>query len=320
MFFKKKNIPDSKRVRRPDYPAAGAGATPVFSYHAQAPREPVTGMRRATRLLWSAQAADAKPSPRQDPRRAPKRVAAVAAVVLVVALVLNSIFLTRNPTIVVHSQADGSQLLLRSQDVYQEAARAVLAGSLANTNKITIDTGKVAAELQKQFPELGYVSVVLPVFGRQPVVRVQTVQPALVLASSRTGGVFLVDDSGRAVMEAAAVAASVKQKLPVVQDQSGLALSVGDSALPRGNVSFITEVVGQLSAKGLKVVSMVLPASSSELDVRIEGAPYTVKFNLRGDARVGVGAFLAVKQHLEREGKTPGSYIDVRVDNKAYYR
>ena len=87
-----------------------------------------------------------------------------------------------------------------------------------------------------------------------------------------------------------------------------------------GNIDFITEVVGQLSAKSLKVVSMVLPGGASELDIRVEGAPYTVKFNLRGDARAEAGAFLAVKQHLERENKTPGSYIDVRVPNKAYYR
>jgi uncharacterized Ntn-hydrolase superfamily protein len=56
------------------------------------------------------------------------------------------------------------------------------------------------------------------------------------------------------------------------------------------------------------------------LHLRIEGKAYLVKFNLRGDAREEAGAFLAVKQHLERAGKTPEQYIDVRVDNKTYYR
>jgi hypothetical protein len=121
-------------------------------------------------------------------------------------------------------------------------------------------------------------------------------------------------------MDAAKVAASVKEKLVVVQDQSALAVTAGASALPSDDIGFITEVIGQLAAKNLHVSSLVLPGGVRELDVRIEGAPYTVKFNLRGDARVEAGAFMAVKQQLERENKTPGSYIDVRVDNKAYYR
>jgi hypothetical protein len=247
-------------------------------------------------------------------------VLAVSAVILVVALAADSLFLTRNPAIVVHEQADGKQLLLRSQDTYQEAARAVLLGSLANTTKLTINTSKVAAELQKQFPELAEVSVVLPVIGRQPVVHIQTARPALLLASSRTGGVFLLDDSGRAVMDAAKVTDAVKQHLPVIQDQSGLSVTVGGSALPGDNVSFITEVIGQLAAKSIQISSMVLPAGASELDIRVGGAPYVIKFNLKGDARAEAGAFLAVKQQLGRENKTPGSYIDVRVENKAYYK
>lgn len=232
----------------------------------------------------------------------------------------DGLFLVRNPAIVVHEQADGRQFLLRGRDVYQEAAQDILNDSLANTTKLTINTDKIAQAMEARFPELGQVSVVLPVLGRQPTVHIQTVRPALMLASSRTGGVFLLDDSGRAVMDAAKVTDAVKRDLPVVQDQSGLPVAVGKSALPRDNVSFITEVIGQLKAKNIRVSSLVLPAGVSELDVRVEGLSYMVKFNLRGDARAEAGAFLAVKQHLERENKTPASYVDVRVDNKAYYQ
>jgi hypothetical protein len=244
----------------------------------------------------------------------------VAAIILVVALALNGLFIARDPALVVHEMADGRQLLLRPRETYQEAARDVLASSLANTNKITVDTGKVAHELQEQFPELGHVSVVLPIIGRQPVIHIQTARPALLLASGQAGGVFLLDESGRAIMDAAKVAATVKEKLPVVQDQSGLRVTIGGSALPSNNIDFITEVIGQLAAKKIRISSMVLPLGASELDIRIEGASYMIKFNLRGNAREETGAFLAVKQQLERESKVPSSYIDVRVDNKAYYR
>jgi hypothetical protein len=317
MIFGKKKSNDSRRVRQPGL-SGGLGTKPVFSYHAQSARTEPTGIRKATKLFWAS--AGAKPSPRQDPRRWPRRVLAVSLLIFVAALAIHSLFLGREPVIVVHEQADGRQVLLRSQKTYQEAARATLGSSFMNSNKLTINTSRVAGDMKKQFPELAHVSVVLPLIGRQPTIHILTVQPALLMTSSATGGVFLVDDSGRAVMEAMDVAASVKQKLPVVQDESGLPIVAGKSALPSDNIAFITEVVGQFAAKNLKITAMVLPVGASELDVRIEGAPYMVKFNLRGDARAEVGTFLAVKQHLEREGKTPGSYIDVRVDNKAYYR
>src|SRR5690606_15622108 len=110
--------------------------------------------------------------------------------------------------------------------------------SLANTNKLTINTGQITRELQERFPELAHVSVVLPIFGSRPAIHIQTARPALVLASGNTGGVFLVDDSGRAIMDAAKVGASVKNKLPVVQDQSGLSVAVGSGALPCSNIDF----------------------------------------------------------------------------------
>jgi len=54
--------------------------------------------------------------------------------------------------------------------------------------------------------------------------------------------------------------------------------------------------------------------------VKVKGVPYNVKFNLMGDARAEAGTYLAVKQRLEAGHVTPGSYIDVRVDERAYYK
>ncbi len=319
MWLKKnKSDKGAARTRQP-VGSGGLGVRPVFSYHSKSAPGAQTGKRRDKRLPWATNAEPAASSRPPKPRSR-KRILVVAAVVCTAVLMVANLFLSRDPAIVVHPQADGSQLLLRDQEVYQDAARAVMSGSIANASKMTIDTAKVAKDIQKQFPELGLTSVVLPVIGRQPVVHIQTARPVLVLASSAAGGVFLVDEQGRAIMEAAKASDAVKQKLPVVQDQSGLSVAVGDGVLPKSNIDFITEVVGQLSAKDIKVVSMVLPAGTSELNIRVEGVPYSVRFNLRGDARAEAGAFLAVKQHLEREKKTPSSYIDVRVPNKAYYR
>jgi hypothetical protein len=52
----------------------------------------------------------------------------------------------------------------------------------------------------------------------------------------------------------------------------------------------------------------------------MNGVGYFVKFNLHGNAREEAGAFLAVKEYLESSHKTPGEYVDVRVENRAYYK
>lgn len=314
MFFRKKA--DQPRRMRP-FKTEGLSAQPVFSYHARSARtEP--GAKRS-KLLW-VNAAEKPASPRKPASSRSKRVVVVAGVILAVALVLNGLFLSRNPLVMPLAEAaDGRQALLRSQSTYQQAAQAIFGSSLANTNKLTVDTARVAEEMRRQFPELEQVSVALPLFGRQPVIYIQPAKPVLLFRASN-GGVFVLDSQGRAVMDASQVRRPDKLGLPVIEDQSGLPVTAGSTALPSSNIAFITEVVGQLKAKRLKPTSLTLPAGASQLDVRLEGIRYYVKFNLRGDARVEAGAFLAVKKHLERTKKTPGSYIDVRVENRAYYR
>lgn len=235
------------------------------------------------------------------------------------ALLVNSLFLSRSTEIISLTGSDNRQVFLRSPQTYQLAASAILASSWLNTNKLTADTKKIATTMQEQFPELEQVSVTLPIIGRQPVIYILPARPALLLKDS-TGGVYIVDSHGRALINASQVSKVEKLGLVIVEDQSGLPVKLGQTALPSNNVAFITEVLGQLRVKKVNVSGLVLPKATNELDVRVEGVPYMVKFNLRGDAREEAGAYLAVKQHLERENKMPAQYIDVRADNKAYYR
>jgi hypothetical protein len=134
------------------------------------------------------------------------------------------------------------------------------------------------------------------------------------------GGMFILDADGRALIAANQVSKLDKLDVPVVNDESGLPIETGKVVLPRSTVAFIGEVVGQHKAKDLKITSLVMPPGTNELHVRVDGAGYFVKYNLHGNAREEVGSFLAAKARLEVEKKTPGEYIDVRVENRVYYR
>jgi hypothetical protein len=210
--------------------------------------------------------------------------------------------------------------ILRPTAVYQAVADRQLKSSVWNRNKITIDTAALSHQLLSQFSELSSVSVTLPLLAHRPLVYVQPAQPALILVTQQ-GGAFIIDVNGKALLKGANPAAFNQPNLPTVNDQSGLSLALNQQALPAPDVRFIQTVTAQLLAKQLVVSGMTLPAASSELDVHLNGRPYFIKFNLQSNNPRGeAGTLLATIAQLSRQNITPGQYVDVRVDGRAYYQ
>jgi cell division septal protein FtsQ len=206
---------------------------------------------------------------------------------------------------------------LRDQAEYQAAADKLLASSIWNRNKITINTGQISRQLTERFPELSSASVTLPMLAHRPIVYVQPAEAALVVAANN--GAFVIDQNGRALMPSANLPTA--RNLPQLVDQSGLPVRTGSQVLTSDDISFIQTVLTELGAKHVRVSSMVLPVESQELDVYIDGQPYFVKFNLANDdARLQAGTYLATAAQLKRQQMTPKKYVDVRVDGRAYYK
>jgi hypothetical protein len=206
---------------------------------------------------------------------------------------------------------------MRSQSVYQAAANKAFS-PVFDGNKLTVNASKIAADLEQQFPELKAVSVTLPFIGSQPTVYMQPATPRLLLTNE--SGSYVLDGDGRALLSGSQLSSPSALHIPVVTDQSNLSVELGKIALPSSSVSFITEVAGQFKAKSLGITQLVLPQGTTELQVHINGAGYFIRFNLHGNAREEAGTYLAVKQYLDSGHKAPGSYVDVRVENKAYYK
>lgn len=306
MFKKKSTQPAPRQARTPQPNRRSNG--PVFSYHAN----------RTVRMGSTVR--DMEEPVRQEMPR-PKRFAIwlkrlPTLVGLLIILVLTAAMLQLSGNAKVKVVGD-NQTFLRDVKVYEQAASKAFT-SVLNSNKLTVNANKVSTDLQTQFPELKVVSVSLPVVGSQPVVYIQPAQPKLILVAK--GGMYLLDSDGRAMITANQVTDLGKLKIPVVNDQSGLSIELGKVALPKDTVTFISEVTGQMKAKGVVVTSLDLPAGTNELHMRLNGVGYFVKFNLHGNAREEAGAFLAVKEYLESAHKTPGEYVDVRVENRAYYK
>lgn len=283
----------------------------AFSYHAnrteqeynlgrQQPREQDTRRRERLVRYWR--------------QRLGMLVAGIALIVCVVSV----LHLNSKPK-VISLTPSSNNYFLQSTEVYQQAATKLFAGSIFNGNKITVDSVGIKQKLQHQFPELADVSITLPLMGHRPIVYIAPTVPSLVLTTAH--GDYILDDNGKALISTAKVADLAKLQLPTVNDQSGLAVNPNDIALPSTSVTFIQTVIGEFKTKGITVSSLTLPAAAYELDVRPTGVGYFVKFNLHeSTARQQVGTFLAVQQRLSSQNITPGAYIDVRLDGRAYYK
>jgi hypothetical protein len=241
----------------------------------------------------------------------------IAGVALIVC-VLYTLHLTNQPK-VVSLAPNSSAYFLQSTDVYQRAAAKAFGESIFNDNKVTVNSVGIQQRLQREFPELSEVSVTIPLMSHRPIVYIAPTTPSLVLDG--TAGSFVLDNNGKALLGTSQVADLEKLGLPTVVDQSGLRVKTGDIALAGTEVSFIQTVVAELKAKGIDIEALTLPTAAYQLDVKPRGVGYYVKFNMHEPtARQQSGTYLAVKERLASQGVTPGSYIDVRLDGRAYYK
>lgn len=257
---------------------------------------------------------------REDSRPAPTKQRAWRLWLAVAALLVLAVgfsYQSTNPKIVVVGSSD-SAVLLQNSAVYQGAVQHLLGGVFGHF-KFGVNNGKLAANLQANYPELAHVQITEPLFSSQPRVTIQAYAPAIIMSGN--GGTFVVDETGTARLASNQVNASLQAKLPFVTDQSGLLLASGKAVLTASEVSFITSVSHGLQAAKMAWQQLVLPPAASELDVQMAGKPYYVKFAMQGgaDGRQQLGTFLAAINHLQG-GAQPSQYVDVRVPERAYYK
>lgn len=300
-----------------------SGRNPVYN---ERPRSPRAFSYHANRADEGFNTGRMQPR-EQDVRRQAKlsrywrqRFGMIVASVVIVVCAVNVLQLSVDPKIVPLTSSSNNYFL-RTNSEYEQAVKKLFESSLFNSNKITVNTSRIAQQLKQESPELSDVSIMLPVIGHRPVVYIAPTTPSLVLSSNQNEA-YILDQNGKALANVSQVPNFGALHLPEVVDQSGLKIELGSVALPSADVSTIQTIVGQLQSQHYQLSALVMPAAASELDVHFVGKPYIGKFNLHtpDSARQQAGTFVATDQYLAGQHKVPGQYIDVRVDGRAYYK
>ncbi|MDB5182220.1 MAG: hypothetical protein JWO47_4 [Candidatus Saccharibacteria bacterium] len=242
-----------------------------------------------------------------------QRLRLVPTLIAVGAILLSVVFsttLTTTPGIIFA----GDQSVYHTIAEYKSGISKILDSSLMNKSKLTINTSSTERAIIKAFPELDVVKIGLPIIGRRPTVTLHVRKPALILTTKTNS--YVLDSNGKAVANTSQLISSITGSLLTAQDQSGLQLHVGDQALTSETMSFIANLQAQLAAKQLTITSLTLPTGGNEIDVHLKDIGYLVKTDSSGDARLQIGDFIAAKE----SGAAPAEYMDVRVEEKVFYK
>ncbi len=228
---------------------------------------------------------------------------------------LFSLTLSSNPSVNTVGDQDSPY---RKLEDYAKAVDEIMSKNISNKSKITVDTQDVETKLMDQFPELSAAALRLPVLGRKPSLII-AIEPPAILLTTRTKS-YVLDKSGTVVADSQKLNQETRSSLVVVQDQSGLEITIGGQAVTKETIRFITEAIAQLSAKNYNIEQLTLPLNANQLDIKLKGYEYYIKTDIARSAQLQIGSFLAVREQLEREGLSPKEYVDVRVEEKVFYK
>lgn len=304
-WIKRKQKPDTNERRK----RVSTTQSGVFSYYSQRTGAPVTNAESTGRHAESGSMF----------KRLNLRLGYLPSYIALIAIifaVLYSFWLQPVPRITVINQPG---TVYRDSKLYQAEIENIWHNSLLNQTKLTVRSGTIRSDILSRFGELGDVQIELPLLGRRPAITLTPAKPAMQLISSN--GIFYVSSSGRVMAETTDVTQNQLGDLPVVRDEGGLDAEVNTIVIPEPQAIFLQKLYAQLLAADITVQSLTLPNNAAnQADVRISGHKYFIKFSTDTDPRQAVGTYLAARDKLVAEGVSPTEYIDVRVEEKVFYR
>lgn len=209
---------------------------------------------------------------------------------------------------------DSSQVTIHEQKTYVDGAKSSIKSNLFNRSKLTFDYLGFANKLQNEYPEISSVSTSFALVGTRPVVRLEFHKPALLVTS--LGKTWVVDDRGVAIAKDQGRFGD----LPKLEDEIGVAVEEGEPIVSSGDVNFILQIQNIAKDRGIVIDKFTTPLIPKQLNVRVVGESYYIKFNLNDESAGQIGAWLIARENLSKISQVPMEYLDVRTTEKVFWK
>lgn len=176
----------------------------------------------------------------------------------------------------------------------------------------SVDTAAMSRYVQAVHPEVASVAVARTKNGIRHVLTLR--QP--ILSWTTRKGQFYVDATGTPFTRNYYREPSLK-----VQDKSGISDSSGGAIISSRFIRFVGLVISALQDKGVASVQQVVlpPNTTHEVDFRVSGYNFDIKTSIDRDPAGQAEDIANALSYIAEKGISP-SYIDVRVEGKAFYR
>lgn len=238
-----------------------------------------------------------------------KKLRNYLVVILLLFIIVHNLIIKPDPKVTTTST------VFHSVATYHEALKTEYQ-SFFNRNKITINKNAIEKNMRKKFPEITKMNLSTSLFSQIPQAKIIIDGPRVVLNSGLDS--YVINAQGVAVAKASSL--PLASKLPVLIDQTNFQIEIGKQVLATHEVDFIGSILSQCSRSQVPVVSLTLPSLAQELDLKTADKNYYVKFYLGGDPIIQIGQFLAARHDFDTKNQQPGTYLDVRVPGKVYYK
>lgn len=197
---------------------------------------------------------------------------------------------------------------------YQQSIEQYFAKRPLERFSFAINHRQFANDMQTTHPELLSVDIDKNWYGGQVAFVLQFRKPLLVWATG--GHRFYVDSNGVAFEYD-----HFGGKYVSVSDQSGISPEeAGGTVASNRFINFLGKMVGAVNAGGRGIVTeIIIPASTRQVDLRVEGRGYPIKTHTDRDPLKQAEDVLNALKWMDEKKVTP-QYIDVRVEGKAYFK
>jgi cell division septal protein FtsQ len=197
--------------------------------------------------------------------------------------------------------------------IYQDSIQQYFSTRPFERFGFSLNSEQFETFMQKQHSEIQTVVVDRDWYGGNVQLRITFRRPILVWQFKDQR--FFVDDQGISFTYD-----HFNAPLVAVIDQSGVTPEDGNAVASQRFIRFLGKMVGAVNGNQQgRVVSVIIPSSTREIDLKLEGREYPIKTHIDRDPLQQAEDIAHALGYFDQQGVKP-AYVDVRVTGKAFYK
>ncbi|MCA9309436.1 hypothetical protein KC973_03595 [Candidatus Saccharibacteria bacterium] len=254
-----------------------------------------------------------------DQRRARARQMRLRRGIVAIALVVAMTVVYGLSIRSVRVQAAVSTTHLRQE--YKQRIESYIASKVALRQSWLVDDAQLLEYIQEEYPEVKVVSTeARSLVGGALDATIRFREPKYIWRAAN--GTKFIDKDGVLFSVNAFTNVDVGS-LPVVEDQSPAGSEDGSAVISSKvgeYIAYIYTDVPRLFGPSAQVISVTLPPRARAINAKVSTVPYAIKLSTERGIEQQVAELNELVAYFKDAGIQPAEYVDVRIENKAFYK